>query len=89
MPAPFLPFQKFNVFVNGRSDQITNSCQFADIEVSTFICGIMPEEDCGNAVFGGLGSAYLLTLGLGVRHTRPHTLPYHRQFQLAEYTSHL
>lgn len=49
----------------------------------------MPKEDCGDAVPGYLGSAYLLALGLGVRHTRPHTLPYHRQLQLAEYTSHL
>ena len=45
--------------------------------MSTLICRIMPEKDCGNAVLGGLGSACLLTLGLGVRHTRPHTLPYH------------
>ena len=46
----------------------------------------MPEEDCGNAVGGHLRSAYLLALGSGIRHTRPHTAPYHRQFQLAEYT---
>ena len=49
----------------------------------------MPKEDCGNAVGGYLRPADLLALGLGVRHTRPHTLPYHRQLQLAENTCHL
>ena len=73
MSAPFLPFQKVNVFVNGRSAQITNSCQFADVEVSALVGGIMQEEDCGNAVFGCLRSAALLVLGLSVRHPRPHT----------------
>ena len=49
----------------------------------------MAEEDCGNAVSSYLRPAYLLALGLGVRYPRPHTAPYHRQFQLAEYTRHL
>ena len=31
----------------------------------------------------------LRTLGFGVRHSRPHTLPDHSQLQLTEYTRHL
>ncbi len=49
----------------------------------------MPEENCRDIIPGYLGSAYLLALCLGVRHSRSHTLPYHSEFQLAEYTCHL
>ena len=45
MPAPVLLFQKVNVFINGRSAQITNPCQFRNIQLPAFICGIMPKEE--------------------------------------------
>ena len=31
--SPFLPVPKGDIFVDCRSAQITNSCQFADVEV--------------------------------------------------------
>ena len=43
-PGSLLPFQKVNVFVNGRPAQITNSCQFADVEVSALVSGVVPEK---------------------------------------------
>ena len=76
-----LCFQKRNVFVNGRSAQIAHPRQFCDIELPVLIGWIMRSEDCGDAVLGGLQTAYLLALGLGVRHPRPHTLSYHQSFQ--------
>ena len=79
-------FQKSNVFINRCPAQIANSCQFGNLQLPVFESGIVAEEDCGDAVLGCLRTAYLLALGLGVRHTRPHTLPYHRQLQLTEYT---
>ena len=44
MSAPFLPFQKVNVFINCCPAQITNSCQFADVELSALVSGVVPEE---------------------------------------------
>ena len=66
-----LCLQKRNVFINRCSAQIAHSGKFADIQMSAFICGIMPKEDCGNAVFGGLRPADLLVLGLCVCHPWP------------------
>ena len=47
-PAPFLSFQKIDVFVNRRSAQIANSCQFADVELSALVSGIAQHKAQGN-----------------------------------------
>ena len=47
-----LCFQKVNVFVNGRPAQITNSCQFADVEVSALVGGVVPEKSRRKAICG-------------------------------------
>lgn len=52
MLAPFLLLQKVNVFVNGRSAQITNSCQFADVEVSALVGGVVSEKSRRKAICG-------------------------------------
>ena len=82
MSAPFLPFQKVNVFVDRSPAQITNSCQFADVEVSALVGGIVPEKSRRKVINCYLRSADLLAICLGVRHPRPHTGLYHRQFEL-------
>ena len=53
----FLCFQKRNVFINRCPAQIAHPWQFGDIELAAFICGIMPKEDCGDAVLGCLRSS--------------------------------
>ena len=45
-------FQKSNVFINRRSAQITNSCQFADVEVSALVGGVVPEKSRRKAICG-------------------------------------
>lgn len=85
----FLPFQKVNVFVNGRSAQITNSCQFADIEVSALVGGVVPEKSRRKVIHGYLRPPDLLPLCPCVRHPRPHTGADHSQFQLTEHARHL
>ena len=47
-PAPFLSFQKIDVFVNRRSAQIANSYQFADVELSALVSGIAQHKAQGN-----------------------------------------
>ena len=44
LPVLILSFQKLNVFIDCCSAQITNSCQFADVELSALVSGIMTEE---------------------------------------------
>lgn len=73
MPAPFLPFQKVNVFVNARPAQITNSCRFADVEVSALVGGIVPEKSRRKVINRYLRPPDLLPLCPCVRHPRPHT----------------
>ena len=85
-PLPFpLPLQKGKIFVNRCPAQITNPCEFRNIQLPLFESGIMPKEDCGNAVGGYLRSADLLSICLGVRHSRAHTASYHGKLQLTEH----
>ena len=79
-----LSFQKVNVFVNGRSAQITNSCQFADVKVSALVCGVVPKESRRKVIHGNLRPPDLLPLFPCVCHPRPHTGADHSQFQLTE-----
>ena len=73
MSAPFLPFQKVNVFVNRRSAQITNSCQFADVELSALVCGVVPEESRRKIINCYLRPPDLSPLCPGIFHAGAHT----------------
>ena len=75
-PSFSLCFQKRNVFVNGGSAQIAHTGKFADIQMPGLIGRIVAEEDCGNIVFCYLRAAYLLALGLCVRHSGTHPLDF-------------
>lgn len=79
-PCSFLPFQKVNVFVDRRSAQITNSCQFADVEMSALVGGVVPEKSRRKVIHGDLRSPDLFPLCPCVRHLRPPTGSYHFQY---------
>ena len=72
-PGSLLPFQKVNVFVNGCPAQITNSCQFADVEVSALVGGVVPEESRRKVIHGDLRPPDLFPLGSGIFHAGAHT----------------
>ena len=65
---PVLFFQKRKILISSGSADITHSRQFADVECAIFVRGIVPVKTWGNVILGGLGSAYLGSLGLGVPH---------------------
>lgn len=49
----------------------------------------MAKEGGGDVLFAHLRSPDLSPFGSGIFHARPHSCPYHRQFQLTEHTCHL
>ena len=59
MAPCLLCFQKGFVFVGGCSADIAHSCQFADVELSVLMGGIVTEKTCGDVLF-----AYLRTTDL-------------------------
>ena len=79
-----LCFQKRNIFVNRSPAQITNSCQFADVELSALVGGVVPKESRRKVIHGNLRPPDLLPLFPCVCHPRPHTGADHSQFQLTE-----
>ena len=46
-----LCFQKSNVLVCGGSADVAHSRQFADVELTVFVCGIVAEKTCGDVLF--------------------------------------
>mgnify|MGYP004586574627 CR=1 FL=1 len=81
-PPLLLSFQQSNILINRRPAQITNPSQFRNVQLSLLVCRAMPQK-CGGQIPGGyLRPSNLLPLGLGIRHSRPHTASYHGKLQL-------
>ena len=63
--------------------------QFADVQLTGDVCGIMLIEDDGNFFLCCQGSADVLALGGGVCHSRPGEHPQDGAFQYCEYGGNL
>ena len=84
-----LSFQKSNVLVSCGSADVADSRQFRHIQLLALVCGVVAEEVGGDVLSTHLRSPDLATLGSGIFHARPHSRPYHRQFQLTDHACHL
>ena len=63
MAPCLLSFQKSNVFVCCGSADVADPCQFADVELSVLMGGIVAEKTCGDVLFIHLRTPDLPSLG--------------------------
>ena len=75
--------------IRRRSADATYPRRFADIQISSLIRRIMPQERSGNIVGGHLRPADAFPFGACVIHPRSNSCAYHSQFQLTEHARHL
>ena len=57
----FLSFQKVFVFVGGSPADVAHSRQFADVELSVFVGGVVAQEGGGDVLFAYLRPPDLLS----------------------------
>ena len=74
----------FYIFIDRRSAQSANPCQFRHCHGTIDISWVILDEHSGKVSFCSWPSSYLLAFGFRVRHTRADTGTNHGQFQFTE-----
>ena len=78
-PCSILPFQEGFVFVGGGAADVAHSRQFADVQLTVLVGGVVAEECGGDVLFAHLRSPDLPPFCSGVLHTTTHSRPNHCQ----------
>ena len=85
----FMPYLIVKLLIHSLPAQITNPCQFRNVQHPLLICRIVPEKHARQILNRNLLPPNPLPLGPCVRHSRPHPHLYPRHPQLTEHPGHL
>ena len=85
----FMSYPIVKLLIHSLPAQITNPCQFRNVQRPLLIRRIMPQKSTRQILNRNLRPPNPFPLGSGIRHSRPYTHSYPRHPRLTEHPGHL